>query len=397
MVPNGWTQERLENVATFRNGLNFTKSDSGELVKIVGVGDFKDFSELRTTEHLEFINVSNELRQEDLLQSGDLLFVRSNGNKELIGRCLYFPEVKEKLSFSGFTIRGRVERNKILPEYAAYLVRSSFVRRQITENGGGTNISNLSQQILNDIVFGLPPLSEQQKIAKILSTWDKAISATEQLISHSQQQKKVLIQALITGKKRLSDFSEKWPIGKISDFISESRISGSSGDIAKKITIKLYGKGVIPKDEKRLGSGSTKYFIRKSGQFIYSKLDFLNGAFGIIPDELDGYESTLDLPAFDFKDGVCPSWFVYFVSRTDFYSSNLGLANGGRKARRVNPSDFLNINLHKPSLQEQQKIAQVLTAADREIELLQQKLAGLKQEKQALMQQLLTGKRCVVV
>lgn len=155
--------------------------------------------------------------------------------------------------------------------------------------------------------------------------------------------------------------------------------------------------GLLPKMKKRSGSESTKYYRRSAGQFIYSKLDFLNGAFGIIPEELDGYESTLDLPAFDFLGNVNVEWFTYYVSREEFYSSNLGLANGGRKARRVNPNDLLRIKIPTPSLEEQQKIAAVLSTADQEITALQHKLEALKQEKKALMQQLLTGKRRVLV
>lgn len=174
-------------------------------------------------------------------------------------------------------------------------------------------------------------------------------------------------------------------------------MAGSSGDTAKKLTVKLYGNGVVAKEEKRIGSESTKYYRRSAGQFIYSKLDFLNGAFGIIPNHLDGYESTLDLPAFDFLDGVCIQWFLYFVTRKEFYTANLGLANGGRKARRVNPSDLLKVRIPTPSPEEQQKIAAVLSAADQEIAALQKKLDALKQEKKALMQQLLTGKRRVKI
>ncbi|MEZ9856655.1 restriction endonuclease subunit S, partial [Vibrio breoganii] len=92
------------------------------------------------------------------------------------------------------------------------------------------------------------------------------------------------------------------------------------------------------------------------------------------PEHLDGFESTLDLPAFDFSEAVEPKWFIEFVSRDDFYTSNLGLANGGRKARRVNPKDLLQIKVQVPSLKEQQKIASVLTAADKDIELLEAKL-----------------------
>ncbi len=103
------------------------------------------------------------------------------------------------------------------------------------------------------------------------------------------------------------------------------------------------------------------------------------------------------MPAFDFKTGVEPVWFINFVSREEFYSANLSLANGGRKARRVNPKDLLNLKVPLPSYPEQQQIAALLTIADKETETLQQKFDCLKQEKNALMQQLLTGKRRVKV
>ncbi|NIH07207.1 MULTISPECIES: restriction endonuclease subunit S [Providencia] len=281
--------------------------------------------------------------------------------------------------------------------YYQFLVSQYENIREMANSGGQ---ENLSGGIVKSIQVPVPPLPEQKKIAQILSTWDKAITTTEQLLTNSQQQKKALMQQLLTGKKRLMDkngdrFSGEWKATAVAAFIKESRVPGSTGDIAKKITVKLYGNGVVAKDEKRSGSESTKYYRRSAGQFIYSKLDFLNGAFGIIPEELDGYESTLDLPAFDFLGNVNVEWFTYYVSREEFYSSNLGLANGGRKARRVNPNDLLRIKIPTPSLEEQQKIAAVLSCADQEITALQHKLEALKQEKKALMQQLLTGKRRV--
>ena len=186
-----------------------------------------------------------------------------------------------------------------------------------------------------------------------------------------------------------------WQKHKLSDFIVESRTLGSPGDVAKKITVKLYGRGVVAKNEKRPGSDSTQYYRRTAGQFIYSKLDFLNGAFGLIPEELDGFESTLDLPAFDFKPGVDPQWFLYFVSREDFYLGHLGLANGGRKARRVNPPDLLRVSVAVPPLKEQQAIAEAIDLAVADEKGWEQSLSLLQKQKRALMAQLLTGKRRV--
>jgi type I restriction enzyme S subunit len=263
-----------------------------------------------------------------------------------------------------------------------------------------TNLASINSTQLREFPVLLPPLPEQKKIAQILSTWDKAIATTEKLLANSQQQKKALMQQLLTGKKRLLDkdgvrFSGEWEHTAISRFIVESRVGGSTGLVAKKLTVKLYGNGVHAKDEKRLGSESTKYYVRESGQFIYSKLDFLNGAFGIVPRELDGFESTLDLPAFDFLDGVSPTWFMFYISRKEFYLANLGLANGGRKARRVNPDDLLKVKILCPPHEEQIAIASAIDVAVSTTDNLLAKVGKLKKEKKALMQQLLTGKRRV--
>jgi type I restriction enzyme S subunit len=211
------------------------------------------------------------------------------------------------------------------------------------------------------------------------------------LIAAKLRFKQGLMQQLLTGKRRFPEFRDEWVHSPIGAFLSESRIPGTHGAEARKLTVKLYGKGVIPKSDTRAGSEATKYYRRKSGQFIYSKLDFLNGAFGIIPHELDGYESTLDLPAFDIHESVDPDWFRYFVIRESFYKNLLGLANGGRKARRVNPDDLLKVNIPCPEKAEQSRIADALKTTDCEIDILRRELDALKTQKKGLMQKLLTG------
>ena len=139
--------------------------------------------------------------------------------------------------------------------------------------------------------------------------------------------------------------------------MKESRIPGHSGDVAKKITVKLWGKGVFKKDD--IGSSNTQYFVRKEGQFIYSKLDFLNSAFGVIPKELDSYETTADLPAFDC---VCvnPYFMFYRAIQPNFYYENGIIADGSRKAKRIHADVFLNMPLKLPSIEEQNKITKFL-------------------------------------
>lgn len=179
-----------------------------------------------------------------------------------------------------------------------------------------------------------------------------------------------------------------WPQLKIGKHLKESRIKGSAGDKAKKLTVKLWGNGVYAKDDRLKGSENTQYYRRRSGQFIYSKLDFLNQAFGIVPEHLDGYESTVDLPCFDVSDELDVRFLLEYVQRKDFYKKFGEIADGGRKAKRIQVEAFLSFPIYIPKIEEQQKIADCLASIDKLITLHTQKLEALKAHKSGLMQQL---------
>ena len=179
-----------------------------------------------------------------------------------------------------------------------------------------------------------------------------------------------------------------WKERPLSKLMSESRLPGSKGNVAKKITVKLWGNGVFEKNGSSPGSINTQYFKRKAGQFIYSKLDFLNQAFGIIPPNLDNFESTVDLPCFDFSDELNPVFLLEYVKRRDFYERLGETADGSRKARRIHAETFLSFPIALPSPAEQQKIADCLSSLDELIAAQARKVHALKTHKKGLMQQL---------
>ena len=185
---------------------------------------------------------------------------------------------------------------------------------------------------------------------------------------------------------------EEWEIHSLSRHLTQSCIPGTNGSVARKLTVKLWNKGVYAKREIHEGSESTTYYKRKSGQLIYSKLDFLNCAFGIIPEELDGFESTQDLPCFDIH-GVNKYFLLSYITRRSFYTHFGMIADGGRKARRVGPEDMLSFPLLYPPLAEQEKIAEILATQDKVIGLKEKLLEEKKNQKKYLMQQLLTGEK----
>ncbi|MFT0803709.1 restriction endonuclease subunit S [Bacillus swezeyi] len=191
-----------------------------------------------------------------------------------------------------------------------------------------------------------------------------------------------------TPEIRFPGYSGDWEERKIGEFLTESRISGTNGLKAKKLTVKLWGKGVVPKEEIYQGSEETKYYIRKAGQFIYGKLDFLHQAFGLIPDNLDGYESTLDSPAFDIAENLNSFFFLEYVSRKQFYLYQGTIANGSRKAKRIHSDTFFNMPLIMPSVEEQTDIGTFFKKIDDTIALHQQELTTLKQTKQGFLQKM---------
>ena len=324
-----------------------------------------------------------------ILKLGDLLTVQSGH----IGVTAVVPQSLAGSNCHALII-SRLRQNVGHPEYVSQYLNSPLGQLRLKGLHVGSSIPHINTSELAKFKIPLPPLAEQRRIAEVLSNSDQMIANMESQLADRQNWVEIFKEALLSGKRRYVDYPP-WQPRSLSQMIRESRVIGSRGNSAKKITVKLYGKGVVEKVEKRVGSEATQYYRRSAGQFIYGKLDFLNGAFGRIPASLDGYESTLDLPAFDFLEGVDPRWFLYHVSRDAFYVSHLGLANGGRKARRVNPVDLLRVSILTPCLEEQVRIADAIDVALKEIANQEQQLNLLREEKSALMSQLLTGKRRV--
>ncbi|RHR36993.1 restriction endonuclease subunit S [Eubacterium sp. AF19-12LB] len=184
---------------------------------------------------------------------------------------------------------------------------------------------------------------------------------------------------------RFKGFNDDWEQRKVGEFLTESRESGHKGDVAHKMTVKLWGKGVYEKNE--TGSANTQYFTRHAGQFIYSKLDFLNCAFGVVPEELDSLETTADVPAFDC-DGVNPYFMFYTAIQPIFYEKNGMIADGSRKAKRIHANTFLEMPFFVPSLTEQNKIVNLLSELDHLITLHQRKCDKLQKIKKSMLEKM---------
>lgn len=183
---------------------------------------------------------------------------------------------------------------------------------------------------------------------------------------------------------RFKGFTDPWEQRKVGDHLIPSKLPGHTGVDARKLTVKLWGKGVVEKTDSYGGSEHTQYYVRHAGQFMYGKLDFLHAAFGIVPAELDNYESTLDSPAFDLSE-INGKFLVSRVCKEDFYLKYGTIANGSRKAKRIHEDTFMDMPILVPELEEQERVAALLEALDTLITLHQRKYEKLVNIKKSML------------
>lgn len=328
-------------------------------------------------------------------QRGDLLVTRAN-TRLLVAAAAYVHRDYPQLHLSDKIWKVVVrDPRRDDARWLKHVLSAAPVRAALIARASGTSgsMKNVSQHDFLGITVDRLSADHQRAVANILDMWDRSIACVRQLIKARRKLKRGLLQQLLTGERRFHEFrTEPWRERRIGEFLTESRVVGTNGANAQKLSIRLYGKGVYTRTDNRIGSAETQYYRRCAGQLVYSKLDFLNGAFGIVPPALDGFESTLDVPAFDIGSNVDPRWVLYFLTREGFYSRQLGIAHGGRKARRVNPDDFLGLKIKMPDKPEQTRIADVLAACDRELEQRRSLHDTLREQRKGLMQMLLTGK-----
>ena len=187
----------------------------------------------------------------------------------------------------------------------------------------------------------------------------------------------------------------KWQSRPIGDFLSESKVISTNPSVEHRIRVRLNVEGVEKRPIVAERKGVTRYFIRSSGQFIYGKQNLHKGAFGVIPDELDGFESSSDLPAFDISEDIRPKWIEYFFKQGDYYKTLVSLAKGAA-TKRIQPTTLFGIRIPYPPLHIQDKlIFQMDTCCSEQSKILREishEETLLAKLKQAILQEAIQGK-----
>lgn len=389
MVPKGWKTGKVSTVIKdLESGISvngedriFDKDEKAVLkVSAVTSGTFNPNA-------AKVINIEEIKRAKTNPQKGQIIISRSN-TEALVGASAFIGKDHPNLFLPDKLWQTVPQKNSCM-KWLSYLLASARIRYALSNLATGTSgsMKNITKSALLDLAISIPPHEEQKKIAQILSTWDKAITTTEQLLANSQQQKKALMQQLLTGKKRLLDdngvrFSGDW---KYLTFDETFKIANKKSSQVKSSDFLETGLIPIVDQSQKLIAGYCNI------EMPYSNLPVI--VFGdhtrcikwvdfVFCPGADGTQVLKTSEHIEAKFGY------YLLCNTDI--PNLGYS---RHMRELKEKDFKAPLMRE----EQQKIAAVLSAADQEIDGLQQKIDALKQEKKALMQQLLTGKRRVKI
>lgn len=170
--PMDWPTKPLLEMGYCKNGMNFHTGDSGIEMHCLGVGDFKDYSVIDGTDYLPTISLNEAPPEESMLQDGDLVFVRSNGNKALVGRCLLVYPHNTPTTYGGFCIRYRLTSAEVNIAYLLRVLKTDSMRKKMA--GRGANIQNLNQQILAALNIPTPPLELQEWFTAFIEQIDKS-------------------------------------------------------------------------------------------------------------------------------------------------------------------------------------------------------------------------------
>ncbi|MCU5052769.1 restriction endonuclease subunit S [Bacillus cereus] len=256
-----------------------------------------------------------------------------------------------------------------------------------------TGLPKVNREDLGGYELILPPKKEQRKIALILNTWDKAIDLKEKLIEQKKMQKKGLTQKLLTGEVRLPGFSDKWEkveFGDVLKFIRKDPIKNPQE--YNLLTVKLHLKGIERTDKKpNVTTKGRPYYLREPNELLIGRQNFHNGGIGIVPGNMKNYVASNAISSLEAIKGNL-KFYYYYLSNTNFYR-RIGHIIGGTGQKEISESTMKKLKLLIPvNESEQAAIEKVLEIVDKEINLLEEELIQLKQQKKGLMQLLLTGK-----
>jgi|TARA_R110000744_G_scaffold363266_1_gene471555 type I restriction enzyme S subunit len=390
-----WIKTTLGKVFTFKNGLNSDKNKYGSGIKFINVLDIINDQVITYDSIIGKVEVTaQELKKNEVIY-GDILFQRSSETREEVGQANVYTDKNNSAVFGGFVIRGR-KKIDYNPYFINYLLKTSPSRKEITTKSGGSTRYNVGQESLSQVFVTFPSLPEQQKIASFLITVDEKIQQLTQKKSLLEQYKKGVMQQLFSGKLRFKDENgEDFPDWE------EKRLGDLTYKVGKKykenIQYPIYSinnqEGFRPQSEQFDGLDSNDrgydislYKIVESETFAYNPARINVGSIGYSYDLKKVIVSSLYV-CFKTTEELEDLFLLVYLDTYNFHKDILRYEEGGVR-QYLFYENFSHIKVPLPSIKEQQKIADYLSAIDTKIETVNQQIEKTQSFKKGLLQQM---------
>ncbi|MBP7142141.1 MAG: restriction endonuclease subunit S [Opitutaceae bacterium] len=409
-APDGWRIRALDEVAQIQTGLSKSSSRTGEFVRLpyLRVANVQD-GHLDLSEVKE-IDVPADSIDRFRVQVGDLLLTEG-GDFDKLGRGAIWKGDIPNCVHQNHLFVVRANETLLDRRFLAVQTQAGHGRAYFQScSKQSTNLASINSTQLKQFPVLLPPLSEQQKIAEILGTWDEALEKLDALIAAKERRKQALMQQLLTGKRRPPGFDKSngesvtthhgtfpadWSRVKLGKITAESTVRAADAVGAVVLSCTKHH-GLVPSEEyfgRRVYAADTSaYKLVRRGEFAYATNHIEEGSIGLQNVCDVGLVSPI-YTVFRSLDTV-DDRYLFRVLKSPLlihlYQTNTSASVDRRGSLRYN--EFANIKVHLPSKPEQRAIAAVLDTADAELRFLRQQHAALDQQKRGLMQQLLTGK-----
>jgi len=399
-IPQDWTYQLLDNVAERCSGHTPSKSFSEYWnggIKWVSLTDSSNLDKgyiYETSKEISEQGIANSSAE---LHPAETVFLCRDAG---IGKS---GVMAEPMAVSQHFIAWKCDETKQIHSWFLYNWLR-YYKKEFERQAVGSTIKTIGLPYFKKLKIALPSYEEQKKIAQILATWDKAITTTEQLLANSQQQKKSLMQQLLTGNKRLIGFNHEWKKHKLEDLFEFKKGKGISKSALSKDGQKcvLYGElytkygevieEVISRTESEDGVMSVNGDILIPASTTTTGIDLANAT------ALNEGEVRLggDINILRPKEKLNSSFFAYLI--THIKKFDLASRAQGITIIHLYGKDLKSIEVCVPcDVNEQNRVAELLKYFEKEMEISKKIIEKLKQEKKALMQQLLTGKRRVKI
>lgn len=385
-IPNGWEVKKLGEVAEngLVNGIFNDPKKIGSGKKLINVIDLYSERAIDTNK-LSLLNVTEKEYNTYKVKQFDLFFTRSSLKLEGIAWSNILLSNDTDIIFDCHIMKLTCNTKLINPLYLFYYTRNELARKYLMSVAKLSSMTTISQQDVLNMPIPIPPLAEQEKIAEILSLWDKAIEQTKELIAYKEKQKKGLMQNLLTGKKRLHGFTDKWKtitLGEVAEITTGNK-----------------------NNEDKIDNGQYPFFVRSKNIERINTYSFDGEAILVPGDGNIGDIYHYINGKFDFHQRVYKisnfreinAKFLYYNMQLLFKKRAISQTSKAT-VNSLRMDTFTKYDICMPfNLDEQKAIADILCKADEEIELLKKQLDLYTEQKKGLMQNLLTGKVRVTV